>query len=125
MTPGESVGRQRSAALAADCAARLKKDLTQSLKPLIDDSLLDWLSKAAQLPGKSLHLAVVLCFLACVRDTYQVVLNNSTSQQFGVDRNAKYRAMRWLENAGLIRVDRKLGRSPLVTILGQRGGYCR
>jgi hypothetical protein len=50
-----------------------------------------------------------------------VALSNVALQQFGLTRNAKYRALGWLEEAGLVRVDRKLGRSPLVTILSQRG----
>jgi ABC-type metal ion transport system substrate-binding protein len=36
--------------------------------------------------------------------------------RFGIDRNAKYRALRLLEDAGLIAIKRKLGQSPLVTI---------
>jgi hypothetical protein len=35
-----------------------------------------------------------------------------------LDRNAKYRALLSLEGAGLVRVQRNLGRSPVVTILG-------
>jgi hypothetical protein len=38
-----------------------------------------------------------------------------------VDRNAKYRALLSLESAGLAVVQRKRGRSPLVTILGGTG----
>jgi hypothetical protein len=37
--------------------------------------------------------------------------------RFGLDRNAKYRALTWLEDAGLVSVERKLGRAPVVTIL--------
>jgi hypothetical protein len=46
-----------------------------------------------------------------------VPLSNTSSIRFGLDRNAKYRALVWLEGAGLIAVERKLGRAPLVTIL--------
>ena len=74
-------------------------------------------SQAARLPGKSLHLATVLQSLARAQNTKQVVLSNLVCQEFGTDRNAKYRALGWLEEAGLIAVERKLGRSPLVTIL--------
>jgi hypothetical protein len=37
--------------------------------------------------------------------------------RFGLDRNAKYRGLAWLEQARLIAVERKLGRPPLVRIL--------
>ena len=49
--------------------------------------------------------------------TDQVALSNVALQQFGLTRNAKYRALGWLEKAGLVRVECKLGRSPLVTLL--------
>jgi hypothetical protein len=85
------------------------------------DACVDWLAQAARLPGKCLHLATVLQSLARAQDIKQVMLSNSVCQKFGFDRNAKYRALAWLEGAGLIAVERKLGRSPLVTIV-DRGG---
>jgi hypothetical protein len=51
-----------------------------------------------------------------------VPLSNITSLRFGLDRNAKYRALAWLEEAGLISVERKAGHAPLVTILEARSG---
>jgi hypothetical protein len=75
---------------------------------------------AAPLPGKSLQLALVLCLLACAQGTREVALSNLACWRFDIDRNAKYRALDWLENARLIRVKRKLGRSPVVTILSRR-----
>ena len=78
-----------------------------------------WLVEAARLPGKSLHLATVLQSLARAQSTRQVELSNLVCQEFGLTRNAKYRALGWLEEANLVRVARKLGRSPLVTILGE------
>ena len=92
----------------------------QPLPGFFDPAEIDWLTKAGRLPGKSLHLAVVLVFLANAANTRQVELSNLASQQFGLDRNAKYRALCWLEEAGLVRVERKIGRSPAVTILDQR-----
>jgi DNA-binding transcriptional ArsR family regulator len=82
-----------------------------------------WLTKAARLPGRSLHLAMGLVFLASVANSHQVALSNLTSQQFGLSRNAKYRALSWLEAAGLVRVERKLGRSPVVTLLSHGNGH--
>jgi len=76
-----------------------------------------WLSSAARLPGKSLHVAVALCVLRGSQKSRVVPLSNITSLRFGLDRNAKYRALAWLEEAGLIAVERKLGRAPVVTIL--------
>jgi DNA-binding transcriptional ArsR family regulator len=77
----------------------------------------DWLALAGRLPGKSLHLATMLQSLARAQNTRQVELSNLVCQEFGLTRNAKYRALGWLEEANLVRVARKLGRSPLVKIL--------
>ena len=81
----------------------------------------DWLACAMRLPGKSLHLAVGLLLIANVQNSRKLALSNRTSRHFGLDRNAKYRALAWLEEARLVSVDRKPGRSPFVTIL-DRGG---
>jgi hypothetical protein len=78
---------------------------------------LDWLSRAAALPGRSLHVAMAIWFMAGLKKTAVVPVSNITGHQFGLDRNAKYRALEWLENANLIIVERRAGRAPLVTIL--------
>jgi DNA-binding transcriptional ArsR family regulator len=46
-----------------------------------------------------------------------VELSNIATLEFGLDRNAKYRTLAWLERAGLVRVERRRGRSPVVTLL--------
>jgi hypothetical protein len=78
---------------------------------------LDWLSRAAMLPGRSLHVAMALWFMAGLKKTRIVPISNVTGLQFGLDRNAKYRALEWLEQADLISVERRTGRAPIVTIL--------
>lgn len=78
---------------------------------------LDWLSRAAALPGRSLHVAIAVWFMAGLKKTSVVPVSNITGLQFGLDRNAKYRALDWLENANLIKVERRAGRAPIVTIL--------
>ena len=100
-------------------------DRSQPLNSSDESSRLDWLTEAARLPGKSLHLGVVLYSMMCAEDSYQVALSNVTTSGFGIDRNAKYRALSWLEGAGLIHVDRKLGRPPLITIVIRRNERSR
>ena len=78
---------------------------------------LPWLSAAAKLPGKSLHVGIALWYAAGLTRSRVVPLSNVGAQHFGLDRNAKYRALGWLESAGLVAVTRKLGRAPLVTIM--------
>lgn len=80
-----------------------------------------WLETAAKLPGKSLHAGIALWFAAGLMRSAAVPLSNLSGLRFGLDRNSKYRALAWLERAGLIAVERKLGRSPVVTILQTPG----
>jgi hypothetical protein len=53
--------------------------------------------------------------------TRRVVLGNLACERFGLNRNAKYRALRSFESAGLVAIERKLGRSPIVTVLDGSG----
>ena len=76
-----------------------------------------WLETAAKLPGRSLHVGLLLWYLAGPAQSASVHLSNTLSLRFGVDRNAKYRALLSLEGAGLIVTIRRRGRSPWVTIL--------
>lgn len=76
---------------------------------------------AARLPGRTLHLALALQVLANANNSFRVELSNVASLQFGLDRNAKYRALAWLERAGLVRIERKVGRSPIVALLRHSG----
>ena len=76
-----------------------------------------WIAAAAKLPGRSLHAGIALWCAARMAHSTTVSLNNVSSRQFGIDRNQKYRGLQWLENAGLITVERKIGRAPIVTIL--------
>ena len=85
--------------------------------PLRGPIPLDWLSAAARLPGRSLHAGIALWYAAGVTRSLSVPLSNISGVRFGLDRNAKHRALAWLEGAGLIAVERKLGRAPLITIL--------
>jgi hypothetical protein len=59
--------------------------------------------------------------MAGLKKTSVVPVSNITGLQFGLDRNAKYRALEWLESANLIAVERRAGRAPIVTILEAPG----
>jgi hypothetical protein len=78
---------------------------------------LPWLEHAAKLPGKSLHVGIAVWYVAGLTRSRRVTLSNIAGHRFGLDRNAKYRALEWLEGAGLVAVERKLGRAPIITIL--------
>ncbi len=76
-----------------------------------------WLTAAARLPGKALHVAMTLRLLAGMQAAGPVALSSARLQEAGVDRHAAYRALRNLEQAGLVAVVRHRGRQPRVTIL--------
>lgn len=80
-----------------------------------------WLERAACLPGRCLHVGIALWFLGGVQKSRVIALSNHASRRFGLDRNSKYRALDWLEKAGLISVQRKMGRSPVIKILEPEG----
>lgn len=79
-----------------------------------------WAERAAALPGRAWHLACALWFDAnCSRGKPATVQpTRRTLLRFGLSsRPTLYRALDVLEGAGLIRVETRDGRRPLVTIL--------
>jgi hypothetical protein len=79
-----------------------------------------WLSKAAQQPGKALHVAIVIWFLAGINKNRSIKLSNKILREFGVKRHSGYRGLRTLESIGLISVKRQRGRNSIVTILDHK-----
>ena len=71
---------------------------------------LEWIQAAARLPGRSLHVGLVLWYLAGVRRSRQGPISYTVASHFGLSRHAVYRGLAWLEEAGLITVLRKHGR---------------
>lgn len=78
---------------------------------------LAWLARAAQLPGRALHVGVLLWFQHGMAGADRVRVRTSTLRSFGIDRYAEYRGLTALERDGLVRVERAPGRRPFVTIL--------
>jgi hypothetical protein len=78
---------------------------------------LTWLECATGLPGRSVHVALALWHEATRSGSRCIDLSNMLCMRFHVERNAKYRALRSLELAGLVVVERRRGRSPRVTVL--------
>jgi hypothetical protein len=77
-----------------------------------------WLSAAAVLPGKALHLALAIWMVARLEDSQTGLrLNARILGELALDRYAKYRALRHLERAGLIAVSRGAGRKEVIAIL--------
>jgi hypothetical protein len=80
---------------------------------------IDWVYKAAALPGRSLHVAWALCRLAALRKTTTIGLSTKWLKPWSVGPDAKLRALEHLENAGLIEfVERIQGHNPVIRIIG-------
>ncbi|HKP05448.1 MAG TPA: hypothetical protein VJU77_19015 [Chthoniobacterales bacterium] len=77
---------------------------------------LSWLSVAACLPGKALHVGVAIWFEHGRRKHAQFKLTAAIVKRFGVARKAGYRALGTLERAGLIKTDRRHGKNPIITL---------
>ena len=77
---------------------------------------LKWVLTASALTGKSLEISMVLWFLKGVTRKNTVKLNGKLIRSFGVSRSTLYRGLAEMENAGLISIQRQIGRSPVVTI---------
>ena len=86
---------------------------------------LGWLAAAASLPGKALHVAVILRFLSGLNGSLRVRFSQSVARDFGVGRHAVYRALICLEKACLITGERHPGRNAIVTILEDAGEHPR
>jgi hypothetical protein len=93
-------------------ASRIKGEFLKGPIPL------KWLSGAAELGGKApLAVALALCFESGRKRSQVVTLTSAVLRRFSVNRKAKYRGLEALKEAGLIRVERRPKKNPIVTIL--------
>ena len=77
-----------------------------------------WLSVAAALPGKSLHLALAIWMVARLEDSQTGLrLNARVLGELSLGRWSLLRALRHLEGAELIGVSRGAGRKAVIAIL--------
>jgi hypothetical protein len=75
-----------------------------------------WVVQASRLV-KSLLVGLALWHLKRLRQADTFMVSNLMLQEWGVQPDAKSRALRALERAGLIRVERQGKRSPKVTLI--------
>lgn len=81
-----------------------------------------WLASAAQLPGKTLHVGIMLWFMAGIlKRQDQIKVPKRIQESFGVARWAYSDALDRLALAGLVSVLRQGKQSPVVTILSGEG----
>lgn len=77
----------------------------------------DWFAAAARLPGKALHVGMMLWFYVGLKKSRRLKFPLTRLIQFGMDRSRASRGLKALERSGLVRVVRGSGRSPEVTVL--------
>ncbi len=75
-----------------------------------------WLTAAARLSGRGLHVGIVLWLESGLRKSAVVALSQRRLRDLGVDRYAGYRGLSRLEQAGLVDVERQAGRLSVVTL---------
>ena len=78
---------------------------------------LDWLGSAASLPGKTLNVGIALWWLHGIAKGKPFKLTQKALQTLNVERDAASAALVRLEDAGLIRVVRKPGQRPTVSLV--------
>ena len=76
----------------------------------------DWITAAAALPGRAVVVGLALRFKSGISKRRQVKVTRALLGKFGLDRHTGRRALKALEGAGLVTVDRGPGRSPIATI---------
>jgi hypothetical protein len=76
-----------------------------------------WLCQASRLGVTTLLVGLTLWYIRGLRKTNTFQVSNIMLEEWGVQADAKRRALRKLERAGLIAVERRGKRSPQVTLL--------
>jgi hypothetical protein len=74
-----------------------------------------WVETLSGASGKTWELAVQLLYLHWKGEGAPIKLANGALENDGIDRFAKWRALKELERRGLITIERRHARSPIVT----------
>jgi DNA-binding transcriptional ArsR family regulator len=76
-----------------------------------------WVRQAAQLGVTALLVGLALWYLKGLRGSNTFIVSNLMMGEWGIQPDAKSRALRKLEKAGLINIERRGKRSPLVSLV--------
>jgi len=78
---------------------------------------LDWIKAAIPLGRKSINVCLAIWYAAGFKQSNPVKLTATMLAEFDVTADSARKLLMRFESAGLVEVDRKRGRSPIVTIL--------
>jgi DNA-binding transcriptional ArsR family regulator len=76
-----------------------------------------WVRQAAQLGVTALLVGLALWYVKGLRRTDSFIISNLMVAEWGIQPDAKSRALRKLEKAGLVSIERRGKRSPLVSLV--------
>ena len=85
--------------------------------PYVRTIPLPWIQQASRLPGKSLHVGIVLWYLSGVSKSLTVKLTRSWLRRFGLHPETGRRGLQTLEIANLVVVLRNGRKNPIVTLV--------
>ena len=92
----------------------------EPVRPFVVATPLEWESKAARLPGKTLHVARALWYLSGLsKNKDGIKMQSRVLSLFGVSHQSYNRCLRLLETSGLVTVERHAGRTPVVSIVDE------
>jgi len=78
---------------------------------------MDWLSQAAELPGKTLNVALAIWWLNGMSQSESFKLTRKSLSLLCIKRDATSISLKRLEGAGLIKVKRNVGQRPTISII--------
>jgi len=78
---------------------------------------LEWITKAAHIPGRALHAALALRHVSALQKSLTVKMQRKIREQFGLTPDTYNKALPKLEEAGLVKVRRSKGQFHTVTII--------
>lgn len=80
-----------------------------------------WLQRAMKMPGKALHVALLVWKEAGIRGDRTIRLNLSAEEKNGISTDTARRGLEALEVGGLVSVTRRPGKALQVTLLDAPG----
>jgi len=92
------------------------KRQSEAKDPYVRTIPLSWVYLASGLPGKALHVGIVIWFLSGVNKSQTITLTRKTLKNFGLTPETGRRGLLALESAKLVRVERRGKKSPRVTL---------
>ena len=96
------------------CELQSKQERKFFLHPRLQ---LVWIEKAAELGNQALLVGILLQFRVVLSGNESVTLPKEFLAKFWISRGIKQRALKTLEEAGLVSVFQEQGHSPLITVL--------